>query len=67
MNLLASHSILRPKKLMLNVETMKLVGMDLVEYVCIVEVEYNKLCDIILIIIRVSIILAVLFMLLRTR
>lgn len=67
MNLLASHSILRPKKLMLNVETMKLVGMDLVEYVCIVEVEYNKLCDVILIIIRVSIILAVLFMLLQTR
>lgn len=67
MNLLASHSILRPKKLMLSVETMKLVGMDLVEYACIVEVEYNKLCDVILIIIRVSIILAVLFMLLRTR
>lgn len=67
MNLLASHSILRPKKLMLNVETMKLVGMDPVEYACIVEVEYNKLCGVILVIIRVSIVLAVLFMLLRTR
>ena len=41
-NLLASHSIPQPKKLMLNVEMMKLVGMDPVEYVCIIEAEYYE-------------------------